>query len=90
MSKWTDWNNYENYQCHSDAKASHGAITMAEKATGLSINAFLVFACNNHQPGGVRKWHNTELEIYLRKITYLFDTDYSSLQGDRYLQDLFT
>lgn len=33
-SKWIDWNNYENYQRHSDARASQGATTMPEKATG--------------------------------------------------------
>lgn len=68
MSKCIDWNNDENYQCHSDVRANHGATTMAEKATGLSINAFLFFAYNNHQSGEVRKWHNIELKIFLGRL----------------------
>lgn len=68
MNKWIDWNNYENYQHHSDARASQGATAMPEKANGLSINAFLFFAYNNHQSGEVRKWHNIELKIPLGKL----------------------
>lgn len=41
---------------------------MPGKATGLSTNAFLLFAYNNHQSGKVRKWHNIELKIFLGKL----------------------
>lgn len=58
MSKWIDWNNYENYQCYSDARASQEAKTMPGKATGLSINAFLFFAYHNHQSEEFKKRHN--------------------------------
>lgn len=68
ISKWIEWNNYENSQSYGDARASQGATTMPGKATGLSINAFLFFAYNNHQSGKVRKWHNIELKIFLGKL----------------------
>lgn len=94
MSKQIDWNNYETYQCHSDAKASQGAATMPEKAIGLSFNAFLVFPYNNHPSGEDRKQHNIELKILgklliclTKIITLTKETDLYKICS-LYLQDV--
>ena len=57
----------ETYQSHGDAKTGQGTTAMPGKATGLPINAFHFLAYNNLQLVEIKKIHNTDLTIFLRK-----------------------